>query len=79
MADELTVDDLVTGRAASELGEGVLPTNAILLVSTISEDGPGFRYVVSHGTPSTLIVGMLRSATLKVEDDDLNGWGGDDE
>ena len=72
--DFLSVDDLVTGKAAEQLGEGTIPTKAILIVETMSEEGTGIRYVLSHGLMTWQAMGMLRSATLKIEDQDLAAW-----
>ena len=79
MSDPITTDDLVTGRAAEQLGEGVIPTAAILIVATISENGPGLRYLIGHGTPQFLAIGMLRSATNHYEAEDLHGWEDEDD
>lgn len=77
--DGLTVDDLVTGKAAEQLGEGIIPTKAILIVETISEDGPGLRYVRSQGLMTWHAVGMVRSTLLHIEDSDREAWIEDDE
>lgn len=71
----LTVDDLVTGRAGEELGEGVIPTTAVLIVATMSADSPsGLRYVIPDGTPSYVAIGMLRSVLIALEASDLQAW-----
>lgn len=75
--DALTVDDLITGRAAEQMGPGVIPTAAVLVVQTMEEDGPGLRYVRTEGLPSWLAIGMMRSALLRIEDEDRQGWGGE--
>jgi hypothetical protein len=75
--DFLEIDDLVTGKAAEQLGEGCTPTKAVLVVETISEDGNGLRYVISHGVPTWAAIGMLRSALNRIEFDDLMTWDGD--
>lgn len=74
----LTVDDLVTGRAAEELGPGIIPTAAILIVETISDEGQGLRYVRSQGLTLWAAIGLLRSILLRVEADDLAAWGDDE-
>lgn len=78
MNDDLTVDDLVTGRAAEQLGPGIIPTNAVLVVETIDEDGPGLRYVRSEGMSTWQTIGMLRSCLLHVEAVDADSWAEDD-
>lgn len=75
----MTVDDLVTGEAAAQLGPGVIPVAAILIVETMGEDGPGFRYVRSSDTPSWRAIGMVRSAQLHLERDDLEAWPEEDQ
>jgi hypothetical protein len=72
--DLLDVDDIVTGKVSGHLGEGVIPTRAILVVETISEDGPGLRYVRSEGPPTWQALGMLRSALLHIEHEDFESW-----
>lgn len=79
MSDEdLTVDDLVTGRASDQLGEGRIPTAAVLIVETMTEDGPGIRYVISHGVPTWHGIGMLRSCLNALEATDLEQWGAEE-
>lgn len=70
----LDVDDLVTGRAAAQLGQGVLPTAAILIVQTISESGPGLRYIRSTDLMPWQALGLLRSTELHMEAIDLAEW-----
>lgn len=71
----LGVDDLVTGRAAEQLGEGVIPIRAILVVETMTDASPsGLRYVLSDGLALPHAMGLLRSVTLKLEADDLAMW-----
>lgn len=77
MSDPMTVDDLVTGEAAARLGPGVIATAAILIVETMGEDGPGFRYVCSTDLPTWRAIGMIRSAQLHMERDDLEAWDGE--
>lgn len=76
--DRLTVDELVTGRAAEMLGEGIIPTKAVLIVETMSEAGTGLRYVMSQGLMTWHALGMLRSSELWLEQQDLESWGDDD-
>lgn len=78
MDEDLTVDDLVTGKAAAELGEGRIPSAAILIVETMSEDGSGLRFVLSDGMTTWRALGMIRSAQLRLEDIDAESWGEDD-
>lgn len=79
MADEtITVDDLVTGKAAADLGEGQIPTRAILIVETITDAGHGLRYILSDGTQPWQAVGMLRSVLNHIEHADLASWPDDD-
>lgn len=70
----LTVDDLVTGKAAGQLGEGVFPVSALLIVETMSEQGSGLRIVRSEGMMSWTAIGVLRSVLLRTEDEDLRSW-----
>lgn len=79
MSDKLTVDDIVTGKVAETLGEGVIPTAAILVVETMSEEGNGMRYVMSKDAKTWHVMGMLRAAQLKIEHDDLAGWLGEED
>lgn len=79
MTDSLSVDDLVTGRAAEQLGEGVIPTAAVLVVQTLEGEGQGLRYVQSEGLASWQAIGMVGSALRRMEAADLEGWGGDPE
>ena len=80
MSDEvLTTDDLVTGKAAEQLGPGVLPTRAVLIVETVDEEGRGLRYVLADGMTTWDAIGMVRSALLRIEDGDREFWEGDDE
>lgn len=83
MAEEadpiLTVDDLVCGKANDWLGEGVLPSKAILIVETISEAGTGIRFALSEGLMTWQALGMLRCITMRVEDADIDAWGDDEE
>lgn len=72
--DSLEVDDLVTGKAAEQLGDGVIPVKAVLVVETVSEEGTGMRYVLSNGLRTWHAIGMLRSSLLKIENDDLRCW-----
>lgn len=73
--DVLGVDDLVTGRAAAQLGEGVIPIHAVLIVETMTDMSPsGLRYVLSDGVNLPHAMGLLRSVTLKLEADDLAMW-----
>lgn len=75
----MTVDDLVTGRAAQELGDGVFPTTAILVVATTSLDGHGLRYLIADAdTPQYVAIGALRSVLHRLEADDLAAWDDDD-
>lgn len=74
----LTVDDLVSGRTAAQLGEGVIPTKAILIVETLTERGTGLRYVASEGVDTWQALGMLRSVQLRLEDEDLATWQDDE-
>ena len=77
--EPLTVDDIVTGPTAAELGEGVIPTKAILIVETMSEHGAGLRFLRSHGLDTWQAIGMVRSSLLRLEDEDLAAWAeGDD-
>lgn len=75
---DLTVDDLVTGNAAAQLGEGRIPCAAILIVETMSDDGIGMRYVLSEGMRHHQAIGLLRSVLIKVEHDALEAWESDD-
>lgn len=75
----LSVDDLVTGRAAAELGPGVIPSSALLIVETVSEQGTGLRFVSSDGVQTWQVLGMLRSVTARIEHDDLMAWFPDEE
>lgn len=81
--DKLTVDDIVTGKVAEQLGPGVIPTRCILIVETISTEGeetlPGMRYILSLGTKPWQALGPMRSVTLKLEADDLACWQDDEE
>ncbi len=77
--DPLTVDDIVTGKVAESLGPGVIPTAAILLVETVSENGAGLRWVRSEGCTSWHALGILRSATIRTEIEDNDGWLSDDD
>lgn len=77
--DPMGVDDLVTGKAAEQLGPGVIPTAAVLIVETIEEDGPGLRFVRSTDLPSWRAIGMTRSALLHMERDDLSAWDGEED
>lgn len=79
MTDRLTVDDIVTGRAAEELGPGVIPTRAILIVETVSEEGDGLRYILSAGTKTWQALGPLHSVTAAIAAADLADWAGDDD
>ena len=72
--DGLTVDDIVTGPSAAQLGEGVIPTKAILIVETISEHGAGLRFLRSTGLDTWQAIGMVRSALLRIEDEDVAAW-----
>lgn len=72
--DLLEVEDLVAGKASEQLGEGVIPTRAVLVVETISEDSRQLHYVLSHGTQLWDALGMLRSVAVKIEADDLASW-----
>lgn len=76
---DLTVDDLVTGRAAEELGQGVIPVAALLIVETMADDGGGLRFVLPDEVPVWKALGMLRSVQLHLESVDMDGWQGDDE
>jgi len=79
VADEtITVDDLVTGKAAADLGEGQIPTRAILIVETITDTGHGLRYTMSDDTQPWQAVGMLRSVLNHIEHADLACWPDDD-
>jgi hypothetical protein len=73
--DDLTVDDLVTGKAAAQLGEGHIPTRAVLIVESMTEDGTGLRYVMSAGMQAWQALGMIRSVQLNLERVDLESWG----
>lgn len=77
--DELTVDDLVTGRAAEQLPDGEIPTAAVLVVETIHETGRSLRYVLAEGMVTHQAIGTVRSVLNKLEADDLANWGDDDE
>lgn len=78
--DALTVDDLVTGKAAEELGQGIIPVAAILIVETMSDTGNGLRFLIPEGVTNWQALGMLRSVQLNLERVDLDGWlGGDDD
>lgn len=77
--EKLSVDDLVTGRAAEQFGAGVIPTAAVLVVQTIQGEGQGLRFVQTEGLPSWQAIGMVRSALLRMEAHDLAGWDGDPE
>jgi hypothetical protein len=78
VADEtITVDDLVTGKAAADLGEGQIPTRAILIVETISDEGNDLRYVLSEGLMAWQALGMIRSAQLHIERLDIESWNND--
>lgn len=79
MGHALTVDDLVSGKVAEELGEGKIPTAALLIVETMSEDGRGLRYVLSHGTMTWTALGMLRSTQLSLEEVDMASWRDEEE
>jgi hypothetical protein len=79
MDDELTVDDIVSGLVAESLGPGVLPTAAILIVETVTEDSRGLRYLKTGGLSTWQALGILRSATIRVELEDRAGWIADDE
>lgn len=79
MSDALTVDDLVTGRAAEELGQGIIPVAAILIVETMSDAGSGLRFIIPEDVTNWRALGMLRSVQLNLERVDLDGWLGDDE
>lgn len=74
MTAPLTVDDLVTGRAAEALGPGIIPTKALLIVETISEDGPGLRYIRTDDLATWQALGVLRSTLLALEAVDLDSW-----
>jgi hypothetical protein len=76
--DDLTVDDLVSQRAADELGPGRIPTKAILVVETMSEEGTGLRFVTSNGLPLWQAIGMMRSALRRMEDVDAASWDDDE-
>ena len=78
--DTSSVDDLVTGKAAEQLGCGVLPTQAVLIVETIHEDGGrGMRYVLADGMTTWQAIGLVRSALLRIEDSDLESWTEEDD
>ena len=77
--DGLTVDDIVTGPTAAELGEGVIPTKALLIVETISEAGSGLRFLRSQGLETWQAIGLVRSTLLRIEDEDVNAWALDDD
>ena len=77
--EPLTVDDIVTGPTAAELGEGVIPTRAILIVETMSEAGEGLRFLRSHGLNTWQAIGMVRSCLLRLEDEDVEAWAESDE
>jgi hypothetical protein len=74
----LTTDDLVTGRAAESLGEGVLPTRAVLIIETVESEGRGLRYVLAEGMTTWDAIGMVRSALLRIEESDRDYWEGED-
>lgn len=74
----LTVDDMVGPPVAEDLGEGIIPTAAVLVVATISEDGNGLRFMLSDGLVSWNAIGMLRSILNRLKAEDLSAWGDDD-
>lgn len=75
--DPLTVDDIVSDPVAADIGEGRIPVAAVLVIETMSEAGPGLRFVVSEGTSTWHALGMLRSASLRLESEDGDGWEGE--
>lgn len=74
--DPITVDDIVHGKAAAQLGEGVIPTRAVLIIETVEENGVGLRYVLTDGVKTWHALGMLRSVSGRLEAEDLDGWAG---
>lgn len=77
MDDALSVDDIVTGKVAEQLGHGRIPTRAVLIVETMSDEGTGLRFVLSEGLMRWQAMGMIRSVLVKVEHDDLETWDDD--
>ena len=78
--EELTLDDLVTGPVAASLGDGRLPTRAVLIVETINPDSTiGLRFVTAGVTATHDVVGMLRSVCNRVEAVDLASWDDDED
>lgn len=73
--DDLNVDDIVTGKAAEQLGDGHIPTRALLIVETMTEQGTGLRYVMSAGMQAWQALGLIRSVQLNLERVDLESWG----
>lgn len=74
MDDEVfEVDDLLSVKVAASL-ENAIPAGAVLMVQTMSEEGHGFRFIRSHNMSTWIALGMLRSATLYVEQQDLDAW-----
>lgn len=76
MSDEqpLTVDDLVPRLISEHLGSRI-PTRAVLIVETMTEQGNGIRFFTADAM-TWQALGMIRSVQLRLEQEDAADWGG---
>lgn len=73
----LPVEQMLTVKAKQEL-DGGIPSAAVLIVETISSDGVGLAVIESDGSPPWHLLGMVHSARLSMEAQDVAGWTDED-
>lgn len=74
MAEARSIEDLISPKVAEELGEGVIPTDGILIVKTMAADGISLRYLVADAPAWFEILGWLDSVRSRIQAIDALSW-----